>query len=198
MPYDAEVPETERQGHRGQRDRGGRRDRRLGTGDAGRHQPAERSADPRGVRQQVGLADERARGVRQRDIPASMRRRVLVDAGGGRRAARSTRRSSAELHDRHARGDRPRVGPAGGRRHAAIRRRRSRSTSRRSRKAAPISSASTSSPTRSWPSSASFRPPIRTRSSAPSTRPTRATRSCSCAGSARGRRSRKTTCATGR
>ena len=40
--------------------------------------------------------------------------------------------------------------------------------------------------------------PTTTTSSAPNTRPTRATRSCSCAGFAKGRRSKKTTCATGR
>ena len=66
------------------------------------------------------------------------------------------------------------------------------------RRRAPIWSASTSSPIRSWSSSASFPPPIRTRSSAPSTRRTRATRSCSCAASARARRSKKTTCAIAR
>ena len=51
---EAGRPRRLRQRHR-RRDR----DRRLGPGDAGRHQPAERSDDPRAVRQQVGVALER-------------------------------------------------------------------------------------------------------------------------------------------
>ena len=73
MPCDAEVPQAERQGHRRQRHRRRGRDRRLRPGDAGRHQPAERPADPRAVRQQVGVAVERQRGVRQGARRASMR-----------------------------------------------------------------------------------------------------------------------------
>ena len=70
--------------------------------------------------------------------------------------------------------------------------------SRRSRRRGPISSRSTSCPTRSSPSSAWCRRRTRTRSSAPSTRATRATPSSSSAASAKGRRSKKTTCATAR
>ena len=58
--------------------------------------------------------------------------------------------------------------------------------------------ARTSSPIRCWPSWASCRPSTTPRSSAPSTRPSRAPRWCSCAGCARARSSKKTTCATAR
>ena len=51
---------------------------------------------------------------------------------------------------------------------------------------------------RSWSSSGWSRPRTTPRSCRPSTRATRATRSFSCAASARARRSKKTTCATGR
>ena len=55
------------QRHHRQRHRRRHRDRRLGSDHAGRHQPAERSDDPRAVRQQVGVAVERQRGLRQVD-----------------------------------------------------------------------------------------------------------------------------------
>ena len=192
-----EVPQAERQGHRGQRHRRGHRDRRLGPGDADRHQPAERSAHPRSS---TAASRCRCRNVTEaydKSTPGVDARRVLVDAGGSR-ARSEVRHARGRTAHRHARGDRPRVGPAGRTASRARRRTPSRSTSRRSRKAAPTWSGSTSSPTRSWSSSASCRPPTRTPSSAPSTRATRATRSCSCAASARARRSRKTTCATAR
>ena len=138
------------------------------------------------------------------------RQRGLRQVGAGHRCAASSRGTPdeaqrvAEVRDlrrradhRHARSDRPRVGPAGrgqgqsaGADQGALLRAR--------RRAAPISSACTSSPIRSWSSSASSPPPITTTSCAPNTRPTRATRWCSCAASAKARRSKKTTCATAR
>ena len=93
-----------------------------GPVDARRHQPAQRPADPRAVRQQVGVAVERARGGRQRHAGVDAQR-VLVDAGGGERARRSAGALAAELTHRHARGDRPRVGPPGRRPQRARRRR---------------------------------------------------------------------------
>ena len=54
--------------------RGGGRSRRLGTDHADRRQPAERSAHPREVRQQVGVAVERARRLRAVDCPTASAR----------------------------------------------------------------------------------------------------------------------------
>ena len=74
-----EVPQAERAGHRRQRHRRRGRDRRLRAGDADRHQPAQRSGDPREVRQQVGGAVERQR----RREPGDARhdaQRVQLDA----------------------------------------------------------------------------------------------------------------------
>ena len=74
------------------------------------------------LRQQVGVAVERQRGVRQVDA-AGVPQRVLVDAGGGRARATKWSALAGELTTEHARGDRPRVGqgrraaerqPAGG------------------------------------------------------------------------------------
>ena len=100
--------------------------------------------------------------------------------------------------DQHARGDRPRLGPdrraserqSAGRAEGAVL--RARGVARRPRRALfrarPASSSSSASSTR----------PTTTTSSAPNTKATRATRSSSCAACAKGRRSKKTTCATGR
>ena len=70
------------------------RDRGVGADHADRHQPAERSGDPRALRQQVGVAVERQRGLRRVDA-AGVPERVRVDAGGGRARARSGARSPA-------------------------------------------------------------------------------------------------------
>ena len=94
MPYDASVPQADGQGHRRQRHRRRGRDRRLGPGDADRHQPAQRSGDPRAARQQVGVAEQRRRGQRQ-GHPGHDAQRVLVDARGGRAQPASTARSRA-------------------------------------------------------------------------------------------------------
>ena len=94
-------------GHRRQRHRRGRRDRRLRTGHADRHQPAERSAHPRAVRQQVGGAVERHRGLRQ--VDAGSMRSEFSWTPRRRSAPRSSGRSRRADH-RHARGDRPRLG----------------------------------------------------------------------------------------
>ena len=89
-----EVSQGQRAGHRRQRHRRRRRDRRLRPGDAGRHQPAERSGDPREVRQQVGGAVERQRGVRQ--VGARQHaQRVLVGRGRSRARRRSSGPSAA-------------------------------------------------------------------------------------------------------
>ena len=94
MPWDPKYRKAGRAGHHRQRHRRRHRDRRLGADDAGRHQPAERSDDPRALRQQVGVAVERQRGVRQVDA-AGVPQRVLVDARGGRARRRSGARSPA-------------------------------------------------------------------------------------------------------
>ena len=60
-----QVPETGRPGNHRQRHRRRHRNRRFGAGDAGGDQPAERSGDPRALRQQVRVAVERDRSVRQ-------------------------------------------------------------------------------------------------------------------------------------
>ena len=63
---------------------------------AGRHQPAERSGHPRKVRQQVGLAGQRERGVRALDARGDAGR-ILVERGRGRPredVGRASRRSS--------------------------------------------------------------------------------------------------------
>ena len=82
----SEVSQAERSGHRRQRHRRRRRDRRLRTGDADRHQPAERPGDPREVRQQVGVAVERHRR-RQSRHAGDDAERVLVVAGRSRARA---------------------------------------------------------------------------------------------------------------
>ena len=60
-----QVPEAVGHGHRGQRHRRRGGNGRRGAGDARRHQPAQRSADSRAVRQQVRLAQQRLRSLRQ-------------------------------------------------------------------------------------------------------------------------------------
>ena len=83
-------------------------------------------------------------------------------------------------------------------RRAATRKACSRSTTRRSKRRAPISWRSTSCPIRSSRSSASCPPRTSRRSSSAEYEATRATPSHSFVASARGRRSKKITCATGR
>ena len=124
-------------GHHRQRHRRRRRDRRLGTDDADRHQPAERSGDPRAVRQQVGLARQRQRGLRQ---VARCRSSAASSRGRRRKSARAERWGAfaGELTTEHARSDRPRVGPGGRAAERHTRRPRSRSSTRRSRRRAPI------------------------------------------------------------
>ncbi len=144
------------------------RNRGVGPDHAGRHQPAERSGDPRALRQQVGVAVERERGVRSIDA-AGVPQRVLVDARGSR-ARREVERVRERADDQHARGHRPRLGQdrraAEGQSAGA----RSRSSSPRSRSRARISWRCTSCPIRSSWSSAWCRPTITTRSCAPSTK----------------------------
>ena len=115
------VPQAERHRHHRQRHRRRRRDRRLRSGDAGRHQPAQRSAHPRAVRQQVDLAGERQRGVRQVDA----RHRCAASSRGRRTKPQRAEKFGTlggELHHRPARSARPRVGTPEGGRDAARRR----------------------------------------------------------------------------
>ena len=65
MPWDPAYRKQGVSGVTGQRRGRRRRDRARGSGDADRHQPAERPEGPRAVRQQVGLALERHRGLRE-------------------------------------------------------------------------------------------------------------------------------------
>ena len=125
------------------------------------------------------------------------RREFAWSAGGGR-AGREVEQRRQRADDRHARSDRPRLGPDLGAPAGQSADACSRSSTRRSKSRAPISSRSISFPIPSSSSSAWSTRPTTTTSSAPSTRATRATRSCSCAASARGPRSKRTTCATAR
>ena len=75
--------------------------------DADRDQPAERPGHPREVRQQVGVAVERERGVRQVDA-GGVPPRVRLDAGGSR-ACREVEQLRQRADDRTARGHRPRA-----------------------------------------------------------------------------------------
>jgi hypothetical protein len=77
--------------------------------DAGRHQPAERPGDPRDLRQQVGVALERLRGLREVDA-AGVPRRVLLGRGRGR-ARHEVGGVRERADDEPARGHRARVGP---------------------------------------------------------------------------------------
>ena len=101
------IPEAGRPRHHRQRHRRGDRNRRLGTDHADRHQPAERSGDPREARQQVGVAVEREHRLRQVDV-GIVPPRVRVDRGGGA-ARREVEQRGERADDQHARGDRSRV-----------------------------------------------------------------------------------------
>ena len=112
----------------------------IETGDsgpdhAGRHQPAQRPGGARALRQQVGVAGQRQRGLRAFDAggPAD---RVLLGRGRGRAHAR-VGRAVARPHHRAARGDRPRFGPHGRGHRRSRRPSCCASSTRRSRKRAP-------------------------------------------------------------
>ena len=91
MPWARRVPEAGRPRHHRQRHRRRGRDRRLRPDHAGRHQPAERPGHPREVRQQVGVAVERQRGVRQVDVGGVPAR----SSRGRRRKPRAPRSGAA-------------------------------------------------------------------------------------------------------
>ena len=77
------------------RDRSRHRDRRRRADDADRRQPAERPGDSRDTRQQVGVALERHRGVREVHaalVPRGVR--LEPGRGGSRRALGGVRRAS--------------------------------------------------------------------------------------------------------
>ena len=94
MPWAPEYRKEGRPRRHRQRHRRRRRMRRIGAGHAGRDQPAERPGDPRAARQQVGVAVERQRGLRQVD-PAGVPPRVRLDARKKRSGRRSGARSPA-------------------------------------------------------------------------------------------------------
>ena len=79
MPFDPR-PQSRRHRHRRQRHRRGHRNGRLGADHADRDQPAERRADPRALRQQVGVAGERDRGVQRMRRRTAMRSEFSWDA----------------------------------------------------------------------------------------------------------------------
>ena len=91
----SEVPARGRHRRHRPRHRRRRRDRRSGAGDGDRDQSAERPADSRGARQQVGVAREHQRGVRQ----VRSRRRSGASSAGPRRKSRA-RRSGARSRAR--------------------------------------------------------------------------------------------------
>ncbi len=107
MPWDPQLPQAGRHRHHRQCHRRRGRSGRLGADHAGRHQPAERSAHSRKVRQQVGVAVERQRRLRSVDV-GRVPQRVRVDAGRSR-ARREVEQRRGRAHDEHARGHRPRV-----------------------------------------------------------------------------------------
>ena len=190
------LPQAQRHRHRRQRDRRGHRNRRLGAGHADRHQPAERRADPRALRQQVGVAVERHRGVQRVDA----RRHALGVHVGRRRGGSLQALPFGVRRTAHgaARSARPRIGTTGTGLQGIARRDhqgtllRARGGARRSDRALlhRRSQARRTGDRRL--------PPIARTSPARSTTITPATPSCSSGARARPRTSRKRTCATGR
>ena len=107
------MPKYRKRGVRGITANGHRRrhrDRRVRSDHAGRHQPAERSGDSRALRQQVGLAVERARGVRQVRRCRNSAREFSWTAEEAERG-KTVERVRRRVDDEPARGDRPRLGP---------------------------------------------------------------------------------------
>ena len=108
MPWDAQVSEAGRYGLTANAI-----EVVIETGDSGpvtpvRHQPAERSGDPGDTRQQVGLALEHARSVREVDAARSSAPSSLDEEevdGPTRWGAFAER-----VDDQHARSHRPRIG----------------------------------------------------------------------------------------
>ena len=196
MPWDPQVAAIGRRRRHRARDRRRRRDRRGGADDGDRHQPAERSAHSRGVRQQVRVAREHQRGVRQVAAAGVSARVLLVGRRG--RARGEVGRGGERGDDRDSRGAGSRIGPrrrasggpAAARAEGAVL--GARGSARRSGGAVLRARAEDR---RGRP--AAGRAPGR-RSCWPSTRRTRGTRSCSFGACARARRSKKTTCAIAR
>ncbi len=112
----SEVPQAEGAGRVGAGDRSRRRSRRLRPDHADRRQPAERSAHPREVRQQVGVAR------RTSSMPTSARC-PTASARSSRGTTRRSERAQAvgrvcqRADDRDSRGARARLGPHGRSRH---------------------------------------------------------------------------------
>ena len=174
----------------------------IETGDSGPITPIGINLpNDQNVREQHGSKSVSLSNVNEaydRSTPPEFRREFSwtpEEAGAGREVEQRAVRAA----DQHARGDRPRlrqdrgsaqgqsVQPALKEQYSAL-----EEAPRRSRRALlPAES-------QARRARASSPPPIRPRSSRPSTRATRATRWCSSAACAKGRRSKKTTCATGR
>ena len=110
-----EIPASDGDGRHGAGDRRRDRKRRSGAAHADWHQSAERSGDSRAVRQQVGVAVERARSLRQVAAGELQARVLLVARGAGARRALGQLRERDR--DQSPRGRRPRLGR--GRRAAA-------------------------------------------------------------------------------
>ena len=103
----SEVPQADRDRRVGAGHRRGRRSRRLGADDADRHQSAQRPGDPRGLRQQVGVALEHLRGLQQVDAGVAARGVLVVAGRGG--AGRAVGRLRRRALDQPARDHRPRL-----------------------------------------------------------------------------------------
>jgi len=137
-----EFSQGERQGHHRALDRRRDRDRRLRSGDSDRNQPAQRSSCARELRSKsVSLANIIEAGEKSdADLVAQG---IRVDDAEVKRSEKWQSLTS-DLLTQHARSDRACVGSASGRTSKASPRLGSRRTTRRSRKAAPISSPFTS------------------------------------------------------
>ena len=147
------------------------------------------------LRQQVGVARQRQRGLRALDARGPAHR-VLVGRGRGR-ARHPVGRVLARAHDRAARGDRPRLGPDGGARRASPHELLRGALLGASRRRGPISWRCTSCPIRSSSSWALMPAERARRDRADRIRAVHARRPGAAAPRARGRRSsKKTTCAT--
>ena len=199
MPWDPKCRKPGVRGVTANAIDGRHRDRRLGPDHAGRHQPAERSGGSANSYGSKSVSLSNVNEAYDKSTLPEFRSEFSWTAGGSRRARSKWSALGRRADDEHARGDRPRVGQ--GRRAAAraIRRRRCKEQfsaleesradlvalyflpdpqARRDRRLSAATITTTI---------------VRAEYEA-----TRATRSCSCAASARARRSKKITCATAR
>ena len=198
MPWDPQWRRTGRRRRHRPRDRRRRRNRRVRPGDADRHQPAERSGDSRSSTAASPCRSPTSLRRTSKSQPPSYRREFCWSRGGGGargKMGRAGRRSD----DGDSRSAGPRIGPRGrahlnGQPQLALKEQYSALEESR----ADLVALYFMREPKIAEDRAACRPSIRTRSCRPSTRRTRATRWCSCAASARARRSRKITCAIAR